>query len=153
VVCNADIQVRTASFTQKAGSALGSTNSTAGTGLPILLDTKYPLKMLSFVMRYDTSVMTVTRVVAGANLPADAQLDFVVISPGLVRVTLNCRSKNIAVGTGLELVKLQGSVASNAPVGKKSLLDLTLNNVVGTGGQSYSTQLGAIDGAMTIGSA
>ena len=142
-----DIELRTLKVTLPAGSTLG----TSGVGLPILLDSAYPLKAISFMMNFDPTVVKFTGVVAGANLPADAQIDYVIEANGLVRVTINCRSQNIAAGQGLELIKLKGSVLSNATPGKTSVLDLTIANVTGLMGQSYSDKLSAIDGALKVG--
>jgi hypothetical protein len=142
-----DIELRTQALSLLPGATLGDNNA----GLPVILDSLYPLKAISFMLRYDATLMKVSSVVAGANLPADAQIDAVVHEPGFVRVTINCRSKNLAVGQALELVKLKGTVLATATRGKVSALDLTLNSVVGLMGESYVDKLAAIDGVLMVG--
>ncbi|EXI79182.1 MAG: PQQ-dependent catabolism-associated beta-propeller protein [Candidatus Accumulibacter appositus] len=113
-----------------------------GSKLPLSLRSPGDVQQLSFVVRYDPALLLISSSQAGADLPADATLDFSGSRPGELRVHISSPTP-IAAGT-VTLLDLVASVPASAPYGASQILDI---DAVSVNGQAVS---GADDDALHV---
>ncbi|RDE49091.1 MAG: tandem-95 repeat protein, partial [Candidatus Accumulibacter meliphilus] len=114
----------------------------AGSKLPLTLFSSGNVRQLSFVVRYDPTLLLISSSAAGVALPADATLDFSGSLPGELRVHLSSLTA-IAAGT-VTLLDLVASVPTTAPYGAAQILDI---DAVSVNGQALN---GADDDALQV---
>jgi hypothetical protein len=95
----------------------------SGSGIPVRISNGAGVQSVDFTFVYDPNLLTITGVVAGASLPADALIEPNLATPGVVRVS-------ISLPTGLnagaqDLVLLQATVPASAPYRAKHVLHFT----------------------------
>lgn len=116
------VQVGVPDFARGFGQVV-NVPATSSAGLPITVSNAVGVGSVAFTLRYDPALLTISGATLGPNV--SGTLNFDIVSPGVVQISVVNAAGLSSVTGSQTLVSLTAQVPGDAPYGAKEILDIT----------------------------